>query len=106
MIPYRKRLDQPVHEQSDPDPAHVLSNLVQRAEVDLHEHRNDHDPDQQADREVDPRHLHASDRLKYPGQNLARGDAHDDAEEDPHGQVALEDGQRGEGMRSWSSSHS
>ena len=35
--------------------------------------------------------LHAPHRLEHTGENLPQRDARDDAQEDPHAQVALED---------------
>jgi hypothetical protein len=87
---HRERLHQPVHEQRHADAAHVLSHLVQRAEVDLHQHRDDHDPDQQAHRQIDLRDFHAADGLEYAGQELSERDARHDAQEHPDGQVPLE----------------
>ena len=42
-----------------PMPRAVGGDLVQRAEVDAHQHRDDHQPDQDADRHVDARDLRA-----------------------------------------------
>jgi hypothetical protein len=40
-----------------PIPAPVPTDLLQRAEVDLQQHRDDHHPDQQADGKIDLRDL-------------------------------------------------
>jgi hypothetical protein len=69
---HRKRLDQPIHEQRDADAAHVLLDFMQRAEIDLDQHRDDHHPDQQPDRQIDLRHLHAADGLEDAGANWPR----------------------------------
>ena len=45
---HRERLDRPVHEQRNTDAAPVTAHLAQGGEVDLHEHRYDHEPDQTA----------------------------------------------------------
>ena len=50
--------------------------------------------DQQAHREIDLRNLHATDGLKRCGEELTKGDANDDAEEYPDGQIALKDAHR------------
>ena len=43
---HRERLHRPVDEQRDADAAPVLAHLAERAEVDLEQHRDDHQPDQ------------------------------------------------------------
>ena len=42
-----------------PMPRQCLRHFVQSAEVDAQQHRNDHHPDQQSDRQVDLGDLHA-----------------------------------------------
>ena len=49
-------------------PSPVLPRFMQRAEIDLDQHRDDHHPDEQADRQIDLRHLHAADGLEDAGQ--------------------------------------
>ena len=66
----------------DADPSPVLADLVQRAEVDLHQHRDDHHPDQQADRQVDLRDLHRPIAWKSQARSV-RQDAGYDAQEHP-----------------------
>lgn len=70
-----ERLDQPIDEQRDADPPHLLANLVQGAEIDLHQHRDDHDPDEEAHRNIDPRQLHPAKRLKQARRELTGQDA-------------------------------
>ena len=43
---HRKWLDQPVHKQRHADAFDVLPHFMERAEVHLDQHRNDHHPDQ------------------------------------------------------------
>jgi hypothetical protein len=58
------RLHRPVDEQRDADAFPVRSHLAERAEVDLHQHGDDHHPDEQPDRDVDAGDFHAADRLE------------------------------------------
>ena len=74
-----------------PDALDVVAHLTERPEIHFHEHRNDHHPDQDADRQVHLGNREATDCLKNTGQELAERDADDDAQEDPNGQVAFED---------------
>jgi hypothetical protein len=87
---HRERLDRPVDEKGDTDAAPVLAHLAERAEVDLEQHRDDHQPDQDRDRQVDAGDLHAADRLKHAGEELAERDACRDAKRDPQGQKSFE----------------
>jgi len=87
---HRERLDQPVDEQRHADAPQVLTHPRQRAEVHLQQHGDDHHPDEQAHRQVDPRHLqraHGAGRARQP---LAERNARHDAQQHPHGEVALE----------------
>ncbi|CAN0617276.1 protein of unknown function [Burkholderia multivorans] len=91
---HRERFDEPVDEQRHADAAKVLPDLMQRAEVHLHEHRDDHHPDEQADRQIDLCDFHPADRVEHARRHLAGGNAGDDAEKDPCRQVALEEAHR------------
>ncbi len=68
----------------------MTADLPDRAEVDLQQHRNDHQPDQRGDRQVDVRHLGVADGMEQPGKQMAERHARNDAERDPQGQVAFE----------------
>ena len=72
---------------------------MQRTEIDLHQHRDDHHPDEQAHRQIDLRDFKAADGLKDARKHLAQPDAGQDAERDPDGQIALEDAQPLPGRR-------
>ena len=87
---HRERLHAPVDEQRDTDAAHVRLYLMQRAEVDLQQHRDDHHPHQHADRNVDPGNLQTGDGMEHAGQKLPEQYTGDDAQHDPDGQVTLE----------------
>ncbi len=50
---HRERLHEPVHEQRDEQAARPAADVADRAEVDLHHHRRDHQPDEDRDRDVD-----------------------------------------------------
>ena len=90
---HRKRLDGPVDKQRDANAAPVLLDLGQRAEVHPQQHRDDHHPDQQSDRQIDLGYLHAANRLDRAGQPLPERDADDDAQEHPDAEVALKNAQ-------------
>ena len=68
----------------------MSADLAERGEVDLEQHRNDHQPDQHRHRQVDLGDLRGADRLKDAGHDMAERDADDDAERDPEGQIAFE----------------
>jgi hypothetical protein len=62
---------------------------VQGAEVDLDQHRDDHDPDHHTHRQVDLGQLHAAHRLEQVWQHLPQADAQHDAQKHPHREVTL-----------------
>src|SRR5436305_1955104 len=72
----------------------MLPDLVQRAEVDPQQHRDDHYPDEQADRQVDLRDLQPAYGLEVRREGLAEQNASDDANKHPERQVALEGAHR------------
>jgi hypothetical protein len=80
---HAERFDQPVDADGHGNAAPLLRHPVQRPEIDLDQHRHDHQPDQHRDRDVDLREVHAAERLERRGQQLAEHDAGDDAERDP-----------------------
>ena len=101
---HRKRLDQPVHHQRDANAPHVLAHFAQRGKVHLHQHGDDHHPDQHTHGQVDLGDFHAPDGLERAGPQLPQPNAHHDAQEHPDGEVALEHahalgGGRGGGAR-------
>ena len=49
------------------DAAPVLPHLPERAEVDLEQHRHDHQPDQHRDRQVDLRHRRRAEHMEHAG---------------------------------------
>src|SRR3546814_20129089 len=70
--------------------APMLPHLGEGREVDLQQHRDDHQPDEDRDRQVYLRDLGRADRVEDRREEMAEGDADNDAEGDPEGQVALE----------------
>jgi len=72
-------------------------NLPQRREIDLHQHRDDHHPDQQADRNVHMGDFQRADRLCGSGQSQTEEGAGNDAEKDPERQITLEESERDAG---------
>ena len=71
-----------------PIPLHAL-HLMQRREVDLEQHGDDRDPDQQTDRQIDLRNFHGANRLEQAGKYLPQGDPDQDADCHPCGQIAF-----------------
>src|SRR3546814_4486340 len=68
----------------------MLPHLGEGREVDLQQHRDDHQPDEDRDRQFYLRDLGRADRVEDRREEMAEGDADNDAEGDPEGQVALE----------------
>ena len=60
------------------------------AEVDLQQHRHDHQPDQHRDRQIDLRDRRVAEHMEHARHDLPQDDADDDAERDPERQEALE----------------
>jgi hypothetical protein len=76
---HAERLQEPVDADRDGDAAPSLGDPMQRAEIDLDQHRHDHQPDQHRDRDVDLGHRHAAERLKGRRDEPAEHDAGQDA---------------------------
>jgi hypothetical protein len=87
-------LTPPVDEQGHAHAAPMLLDLGERREVDLHQHRDNHQPDQHRHRQIDLGHLQASDHLERHRQQVAESDADDDAQRHPNRQIALESAER------------
>ena len=87
---HRERLDGPVDEQRDTDPARVMADLVQGMKVDLEQHRQDHQPYQHGHRHVHARDLQAADSTEHVGECMPQDDADRDAQQHPQAQVTLE----------------
>ena len=78
-----KRLDQPVDAHGRSNAAPVRLDLPERAEVDLEQHRDDHEPDQHGDGEIDLRHGRSAQSMKHARDGLAETNTDDDAERHP-----------------------
>jgi hypothetical protein len=85
-----KRFHRPVDEQRYAHTAPVCPHPFKRAQVDLEQHGNDHQPDQDRHRQIDLRHLQLADGLECAVEEVAQGDAGHDAQGNPQGQVAFE----------------
>jgi hypothetical protein len=90
---HREGLHQPIDEERHPDALYVAADLSQCAEVDFHQHRNDHDPDEKPNGKVYLSDRQTADELEDAWQRTAECYAHDDAEKYPNRQIALEDTQ-------------
>ena len=64
---HREGLHGPVHEQRHADTAPVSAYLAERAEIDLEQHRDDHEPDQHGDRQIHARDLEGAQQLERCG---------------------------------------
>ena len=71
-------------------PRQWLLDLPERGQVDLEQHRHDHQPDQHSDRQIDLRDRRRAERMEQARHGLPERDADDDAERDPERQIALE----------------
>jgi hypothetical protein len=87
-------LDQPIDADGHGNAAPLLGHPVQRAEIDLEQHRHDHQPDQHGDRNIDLGHGHAAERLEGRRQQPAERNTGDDAQRDPDGQITLKSAER------------
>ena len=77
----------------------MLPHLVQRTEIDFHQHRDDHHPDEQTDWDVDARNLEPPEQLRRLRRQLAKRNPGGDTEQDPQRQPALEESDRWFGLR-------
>src|ERR1700733_3588795 len=87
---HREGFHEPIDEERDADAAPVSAHLSERPEIYFDEHRNDHHPDQNANRQVHLRDREMPDELKEGGEELAERDARHYAEKHPHREVAFE----------------
>ena len=87
--------DQPIDGERDAQTGALLVDLSNGAEVDLHQHGDDHHPDQQAHREIHLRDFQRAHRLRCFGGEQAEQGAADNAEKYPKRQVTLEEPKRG-----------
>ena len=88
-------LHQPVNADRHRDSAPMLLDLPKRAKVDLEQHRDNHEPDQHGDRQIDLGDRRRANGVEDGGYRLTEDNARDDAERDPERQVTLEDAHGG-----------
>ena len=90
---HREGFDQPVDEQRHDDPGWPCADVPNGCDIDLHHHRDDHEPDEDGNGHV---HLTTLDQLKVTeylhgaGDPLSQRDAHEHAQPDPDREIALE----------------
>ena len=65
--------------------------------INLEQHGNDHQPDQDRHRQIDLHDLHVADGLEWLRQKVTERDARDDAKRDPGSQVTFEESHSGTG---------
>ena len=87
---HRERLDQPIDADRRRDATPMAVYLTERRQIDLQQHRHDHEPDQHGDRKIDLRHGGGAEGVEHLRHRLPEADADDDAERNPECQVALE----------------
>ena len=75
-----------------PMPRQCSRTCAERGEIDLHQHRDDHQPDQHRHRQIDLGDFGRADDVEDAGEEMAKRHAGDDAQSDPQGQVAFEHG--------------
>ena len=64
---------------------------TQRAEVNLQQHGDDHQPDENGNRQIDLRHRRRAEGMKHARQGLPQDNAYDNAECHPEREESLED---------------
>ena len=69
----------------------MLADPSERREIDLEQHWDDHQPDQNRDRQIDLGEFNAPDRMKQARKDVSQRDPGDDAEKDPDREIAFED---------------
>src|SRR5665811_352909 len=89
---HRERLHSPVDEECDPDAPPMLLDPGQSSEINFHEHRDDHQPDEPGYRQVDLGDLGRPDDVEYGGKELPKRDSCNDAKTDPNSEIAFESG--------------
>ena len=95
-----KRLDAPVNKKSNADAPPVLLDFDQRVKIDLQQHRQNHQPDEYSNRQVDLGNLHGAERVKNRRCEPPQHDAGDDTQCHPDAQVFFEKRHLGSGRPS------
>src|ERR1035441_9402969 len=87
--------DHPIHEERDEQSGGLAAHVADGAEIHLHHHGSDHQPDEDGDGQVDLSaacELQAAQALDGGGQRLAKHYADGHAKAHPEGQIAFEKG--------------
>ena len=92
---HRERFDQPIDDQRDDDAAPVPRNGPYRSEIHAQQHRHDHQPDQQRNRNVHVGDRQRAEHLKRRRRQTAKRDAREDAQSNPKREVAFENSEAG-----------
>jgi hypothetical protein len=87
---HRERFYGPVDEERDRDAPPMFLDPRQRRKIDLHEHGDDHQPDQDSHRHVDLGDFGRTDDVEYRGKEVPKCDPNNDAKSNPNGEVAFE----------------
>ena len=82
---HREGFDRPIDKQGHADAAPVFFDLMKRGKIDLDEHRDDHQPDENRNRQVHLRDFGGADQVKDTGEKMTQDDTNDDTETDPKG---------------------
>src|SRR5512146_1865746 len=91
---HRERLDEPVHKQRDKKAARVLPHVSNCAEINLHHHGNDHQPDKDSNRHIDLAacsEFHASELTNERREKSAQQQSGDHTNPDPDSQVSFKE---------------
>lgn len=93
---HTERLDQPVHHQCDQEPLGSSGNPTDGREVHLQHHGIDHQPEENADGDIDLgtfTEFELAQQRGEAGGQFAQGDSHDHAKADPDREVAFKKGE-------------
>ena len=78
-----KRFYQPVYTHRRGNAAPMAANLPDGRQVNFQQHRYDHEPDEDGDRQIDMCQCCRSKRVEQAWNDLAQPNSRDDAERDP-----------------------
>jgi len=66
-----KWFDRPIDEQRYANATHMTSDLIPRRKINLEQHRDDHDPDQHADRQIHVGNFQTANQFDAGGKGLS-----------------------------------
>jgi hypothetical protein len=87
---HREGFHQPVDAERGRNPLPVRADGPERRQIDLEQHRNDHQPNQHRHRQIDVRDFRCAEQMKNTRYQMAESNADHDAERDSERQIALE----------------